>query len=148
MAALGAVALGLVAQQHMVRTATSLTQVHSTGPLRASIAPDDAVQLGAAVQALHRGQAIGWLASFCVAPGGTALLQVLLRRADDPGVLLSRARAVGLDASGCASAAWAISLPQAIAPGRYLIERSLLLTPAAGAPAARALPAMFVSVLP
>jgi hypothetical protein len=39
-------------------------------------------------------------------------------------------------------------LPPDIAPGRYLIERNLLLTPAAGAPAARALPAMFVSVLP
>jgi hypothetical protein len=148
MAALGAVALGLVAQQRMARTATSLTEMHSAGPLRASIAADGDVQLGGAVQALPRSQALGWLASFCVAPGGTALLQVLLRRADDPRVLFSRARVLGLDASGCASAAWAISLPPDIAPGRYLIERNLLLTPAAGAPAARALPAMFVSVLP
>ncbi len=144
MIALGAIAACLVLQQRLAQTGPDM----SDGPYRALRAPDGSVQLGPPVRAFHRGEAFGWAGSFCIAPHTAMLLQARLVNLADNRVLLYRERSIPADARGCGSASWEIELPPDTPPGRYQLQRYLLLTPQTGAPGTRALPPLAVDVLP
>jgi hypothetical protein len=144
MFALGAIATCLVLQQRLAQREADIAD----GPYRAALAPDGSVQLGPPVRALHRGEAFGWAGSFCVAPHTAMLLQARLINLADNRVLLYRERDLSADARGCGSAGWEIALPPDTPPGRYQLQRYLLLTPPAEPPSTRTLPPLAVTVLP
>ncbi len=123
-------------------------KVQDQGPFRAFVGADGALQLGSAASLLDRGEAYGWLSSFCADPGTAALIQLRLVQRQTGQVVVERA--VDLPASDrhCETAAWDVSLPAAMAPGPYLVTRNLLLVPPRGAPALRRLPPLPVTVRP
>ncbi len=148
MLALGAVAAALVLQQRLTEAVPAMTALRDAGPFRATVTVNGTPQLGAAVQALRRGEAFGWAGSLCAAPDTALLIEARLIRAASGELVLSRARDLPPDARGCASDAWDIVLPPDLPPGRYSLQRTLILTPPAGAPVPRALPPLAVTVLP
>lgn len=148
MLALGAIAMVMTVQQNLPKLVGRTDPAHGDGPFRATVAVDGTWQLGAAVTALHRGEAIAWLGSFCVAPTSAALFQARLIDLADQRVVLMRSRDLVRDAQGCGSAAWDIVLPADLPPGRYQLQRSLSVTQAGGLPVTRALPPLAVTVVP
>ena len=146
MVALGFIGSVLVVQQRLRDRGDDMTGLRTEGPFRATVAADGTVQQGVAVQALHRGEAFGWSSSFCTSTQTGMLMQVRMVHLADNRVLLYRERALPADARGCSSAPWNIVLPPDTPPGRYQVQRFLLLTPIDGAARTHTLPPLTLDV--
>ena len=146
--ALGATGLGLVVQQRLDRGREGMWLEHTEGPFRATVRVDGTAELGAAFTALQRGEAFGWAGTLCTAPDTGMLMQARLVRLSDNAVLLYRERSLPADARGCSSAVWDIVLPADTPPGRYQVQRFVLLTPRAAPPFTRTLPPLSLDVRP
>ena len=148
MLAVGLVGAGLVAQQYLTAKHDDLRYEHTDGPFPATTSADGSIRLGATVQAFHRGDSFGWASSFCALPHAGLLLQARLVSLVDNEVLLYRERMVDADAMGCSASRWNIALPADMPPGRYQLQRFLLLTPKSAAPRIVHLPPLAVEVVP
>jgi hypothetical protein len=146
MVALGAIVSCMVLQHRLMEPDSDVSDLRTDGPFRTTIAADGSFQLGAAVGAFRRGEAFGWTNSFCVAPETVLLMQVRLVHMADNRVLLYQERNLPADAHGCSSATWNVVLPPDAPPGRYHLQRFLMLTPATGAPRNHTLPSLEVNV--
>lgn len=126
--------------------ANLMTYSRTDGPFLAARGPNGAIEVGTAVTRARAGETIGWISTLCLSPGVTELAQVRLVHVGDERVILYTETNWEPGQRSCGPVRAAITLPADLAPGSYEIRRTLLLTPARGAPRSVDLPAVRLEV--
>ena len=143
MLGLGVVGLGLTVQQYVSATCV-VTALRTDGPFRAR--PGAMVHEAAPGTGFAPGEIALWHSSFCTSPHMRLVAQARLLNMSGGAVLVYNEAALLPDEQGCTLADGQITIPSNAPPGRYQVQRFVLVTPPSGVPSVRTLPPLTLTV--